>query len=231
MSAKEPILLLWDIDGTIITSGNAGEEALRLSLKRLHNLDLELERIDYRGRTDVKISYMILKEYGIEASKENVDAFLQGYFRGLEEELPKRHASVLPGVLDILNDPSGRFVHGLLTGNCRRGAQLKLTEYGVWHYFPFGAFADDSMERNDLGPFALRRAQEQTGKAFPPSRVFIIGDTPHDISCGKIIGAHTVGVSTGTYTFPELSACQPSALFENLSDVNRFISHVEQLAA
>ena len=77
----------------------------------------------------------------------------------------------------------------LLTGNLRAGAKLKLEHLGIWKYFEFGAFADDSSNRNELGPFALRRAKEKLGIDFSPERVWIIGDTPHDIACGKAIGA------------------------------------------
>ncbi|MBM3852765.1 MAG: hydrolase, partial [Verrucomicrobia bacterium] len=107
---------------------------------------------------------------------------------------------------------------GLLTGNIRRGAEFKLTHYRVWHYFEFGAFADDSPRRNDLGPHALRRAGALHRHEFTPARTFIIGDTPHDIECGKVIGARTIAVATGRHPVAELARHAPDAVFPDFAD-------------
>jgi phosphoglycolate phosphatase-like HAD superfamily hydrolase len=93
-----------------------------------------------------------------------------------------------------------------------------LRHHGLWHHFPFGAFADDSERRNDLGPHALRRAREHHGVEFAPKNVWIIGDTPHDIACGKVIGARTLAVATGDYGADELAAHAPCALLTDLTD-------------
>ena len=108
----------------------------------------------------------------------------------------------------------------LLTGNLERGAEIKLSYYGVWGYFEFGAYADDHCDRNRLGPFAQARAKERLGVEFPPERIFVLGDTPHDITCGRAIGAKTVAIATGGYTHEQLAAHQPDFLFDDLSDVS-----------
>jgi len=225
-------LLLWDIDGTIISSGHAGEAALVTALKKLYGLDLDLSKIDYMGRTDVKLSYYIFQHYGLEITPAKIEEFVRAYLAGLEEELPKRQGRVLPGISEILERASkdSRYVLALLTGNQRRGAELKLVAYGAWHYFPFGAFADDSMERDELGPYALHRAAEYCGEEIPPSRAFVIGDTPHDIRCGKIISAQTIAVATGGFTTEALAAHHPSALFRDFSDVEDFFTTIDRLA-
>jgi phosphoglycolate phosphatase-like HAD superfamily hydrolase len=112
---------------------------------------------------------------------------------------------------------------GLLTGNLRRGAELKLGQYGVLDHFAFGAFADDSHERNLLGPFARKRAGEAHGTEFQPAGTFIIGDTPHDIACAKAIHAHGVGVATGRYSRAALEAAGADFVFDDLSDVDGVI--------
>jgi phosphoglycolate phosphatase-like HAD superfamily hydrolase len=109
-------------------------------------------------------------------------------------------------------------LQGLLTGNMRRGAQVKLSHHGLWEFFGFGAFADDSEHRNELGPHAVRRALECHGIDFAPGRVWVIGDTPHDIACGKIIGARTLAVATGGATLDQLRAHKPTAALETLAD-------------
>ena len=116
----------------------------------------------------------------------------------------------------------------LLTGNLREGgAKLKLDYLGIWSYFEFGAFADDSSDRNELGPVALRRAKEKLGIDFSPQDVFIIGDTPHDIACGKAIGANTIGVATGTFLPEDLAACGATHVFRDLSDTKAFLQVVQ----
>ena len=114
----------------------------------------------------------------------------------------------------------------LLTGNVERGARIKLGHHGLSHFFKFGAFADDSQWRNELGPVALRRARELHGVEFTPERVFVIGDTPHDIACGKVIGARTIAVATGQYSLEELNAHTPHAAFSDLSDTAAFLRTV-----
>ena len=122
-------------------------------------------------------------------------------------------------------------VQGLLTGNLQRGAEVKLTHHKVWHYFEFGAYADDSTHRNDLGPHALRRAKEKHAVEFSPDRTFIIGDTPHDIECGKVIGARTIAVATGKYSEAELSSHEPTAVFGNFADTAAFLRVIDAALA
>jgi phosphoglycolate phosphatase-like HAD superfamily hydrolase len=120
-------------------------------------------------------------------------------------------------------------LQGLLTGNLRRGAELKLSHYGVWDYFLFGAFADDSALREELGWYAMERAAREARRKINPDAVFIIGDTPHDIACGKVIGAQTIAVATGAFSVEELAAHQPTAVFGNLGDVERFFKVIEEV--
>ena len=95
--------------------------------------------------------------------------------------------------------------------------------HNLSHYFAWGAFADDSARRNDLGPVALRRAREKHGIEFAPDRVFVIGDTPHDIACGKVIDAQTIAVATGQYSVDELRAATPTFVLSDLSDTAAFL--------
>src|SRR5256886_14584861 len=116
---------------------------------------------------------------------ETVASFLDSYVHFLSLELPRRKGNLLPGVLELLKKLKTRkhLVLGLLTGNVSRGAQLKLDHYGVWHFFEFGAFADDHHDRNQLGAFARARAKEKHGREFSADEIDVIGDTPRDIAC------------------------------------------------
>jgi phosphoglycolate phosphatase-like HAD superfamily hydrolase len=114
-------------------------------------------------------------------------------------------------------------VLALLTGNVSRGAQLKLEHYGVWHFFEFGAFADDHHDRNRLGTVARARAKEKHGRRFSASEIDVIGDTPRDIACGKAFGARTIAVATGTWSRDRLAKYRPDFLIDDLSDVEGII--------
>ncbi len=148
-----------------------------------------------------------------------------GYLSRLPQTLPAGQARVLAGIHDALEAVHAHpEIHqALLTGNLREGARLKLSHVGIWKYFEFGAFADDSYLRNELGPFALARAKEKLGIEFPPERVWIIGDTPHDVACGKAIGAKTIAVATGTFSYDELAALNPTHAFKDLSDTQALL--------
>jgi len=219
-------LILWDIDGTLIVSHGAGVRAMEKALTKRFGVTVDLRSIDWAGRTDSWITGEVFRHVGLPDTPQNSHDYLEAYLELLPQELAHgRQGQVLPGVLELLEILHHRqdVAQGLLTGNLRRGAELKLTHYQVWHYFEFGAFADDSPRRNDLGPHALRRAKERHAVEFTPANTFIIGDTPHDIECGKVIGARTIGVATGKYTVEELTAHQPTAAFRDFADTTAFL--------
>lgn len=219
-------LILWDIDGTIIVSHGAGVRAMERAFQQQFQQPCDLSKIDWAGRTDSWITSEVLRHNQLPVTPENIQTYLESYLSLLPVELANgQQGQVLPGILELLetlhHHPA--IVQGLLTGNMRRGAQFKLTHYQVWHYFEFGAFADDSPSRNDLGPHAQRRARELHGIEFAPENTYIIGDTPHDIACGKVIGAHTIAVATGNFSLAELETHEPTAAFANFSDTSAFL--------
>ena len=221
-------LLLWDIDGTLTLSGGAGMQALQAALQREFGLDRSLADIDYAGRTDSYIIRQIFGKISQPATEANLARLLDAYLAELPQALHNPGTRILPGVSSALSALAARpdCVQALLTGNVERGARIKLGHHGLSHFFKFGAFADDSQWRNELGPVALRRARELHGVEFTPERVFVIGDTPHDIACGKVIGARTIAVATGQYSLEELNAHTPHAAFSDLSDTAAFLRTV-----
>ena len=218
-------LLLFDIDGTLIHSGGAGVEALIRAFKERFEVNDDLNDIEIAGMTDSGIVLSILNKHKIPVTNENITAFLDSYVHFLSLELPRRKGQLLPGVLELLERLKLRphVVLALLTGNVSRGARLKLEHYGVWHFFEFGAFADDHRDRNELGRFARARAKEKHGREFAASEIDIIGDTPRDIACGKALGARTIAVATGTWGPDELAKHQPDFVIDDLSNVETII--------
>jgi phosphoglycolate phosphatase-like HAD superfamily hydrolase len=215
-------LILWDVDMTLVNTGAAGQQALVRTTMEWFGGEGDLGGVEIAGRTDRAIAHQILKKYGQPETAENVGAFLNRYTSLLPEELPKRNGRVLPGVRELLEDLARQpdKTLGLLTGNLQRGAQLKLAHYDLWHFFPFGAFADDHHDRNELGPCAVRRAAAHAGFEFRPDQVDVVGDTGHDIACGKAFGARTIAVATGSWPRARLAECEPDFLFDDLGDVD-----------
>ncbi len=214
-------LLLFDIDHTLIDSGGAGVQALRDAFEEQFGIGEDLAGIEIAGRTDTGIIHQILQKREIALSEENTAAFLERYLRLLVRELPRREGKLLPGIAELLQrlQEERRHVLALLTGNVSRGAKLKLEHYGIWHFFDFGAFADDHHVRNELGPFAVRRAFERHGIEFAPEQIDVIGDTPHDIACGKAIGARTIAVATGDFSTTQLADYAPDIVLDDFSEV------------
>ena len=220
-SSNPKRLLLFDIDGTLIDSGGAGLQSLKEVLRQQFGVNDDLRGVEVAGKTDSGIVHQILRKQNIAVTEQNTAAFLERYLELLEKELPQRQGRLLPGVKELLPRLQARpqNVLALLTGNLRRGARLKLAHYGIWDFFEFGAFADDHHDRNELGPFAQRRAREKHAIDFAAADIDVIGDTPHDIACGKAIGARTIAVATGSFSRAQLTAHEPDLILDDFTDV------------
>ena len=223
---KKRRLLLWDIDGTLISTGAAGHRAIHLATAQRFGGEGDLDGVEIAGRTDASIAHQVLAKYGEPLTEENVTSFLDLYLELLATELPRSQGTVMPGVMPLLQrlEQQPGMSLGLLTGNLKRGAQLKLKHYQLWHFFAFGAFADDHHDRNQLGAFAMTRAHETTGAKFLPAEVDVIGDTGHDIACGKAFGARTIAVATGSWPREQLAEYEPDFLFDDLSQHDEVIA-------
>ncbi|MEX1111137.1 MAG: HAD family hydrolase [Chthoniobacterales bacterium] len=213
-------LLLFDIDGTLLLTGRAGEHALRAAFRERFGVEDDLSSISFAGSTDGAIARQMFAPHDIRPTAENIADLFDGYVHHLALELPRREGKVLPGIVELLEalHERGDCVLGLLTGNIEKGAELKLSHYGVWDFFEFGAFADDHVDRNKLGPVAHSRAVERHGISFEAQDVFVLGDTLRDIDCARAAGFVAVAIATGSCGKDELAAHGPDFLFEDLSD-------------
>lgn len=203
------IVLFWDIDGTLLTTGKAGVPAWEAAAREVTGRDFQLSSIRIPGLTDFQIARRMFELLDIEADEATLRLMVRRYEERLPAMLPLRQGRVLPWVrenLDALRDrPDIRSY--LLTGNTRGGATAKLTHYGLLHYFADGAFAEDVADRATIAGRALELARRDGPVA--DDGVFVIGDTPHDIRCAQAIGAKTIAVATGGYTVDELESHAP----------------------
>jgi len=212
-------LFLFDIDGTLLTTDGAGRAALKSAGADLFAIEEDLRTINVSGSTDTAIVQDILRHHLLDVSTANVNRYLGGYLVWLKQYLASQSGAILPGVISLLDvlAKDGQAI-GLLTGNVRRGAQIKLTAHGIWDRFSFGAFGDDNSDRNQLGPIAKQRAEAALSTEFAAHDIVIIGDTPKDIACARAFGAVAVAVATGRYSLANLSEHQPDHLVGDLAD-------------
>ncbi len=211
---------LFDIDGTLLNTGGAGQSAMESAIREEFGTDRPVEGISTAGRTDRAIITDLLEYFGLEPDAKTFKRFLSAYLNHLPIHLNGRDGLVLPGVPELLETLSGRddVLLGLLTGNFRDGAWLKLEHYRLKQYFEFGGFGDRHLDRDDVAREAMSAVHERLDGEVSLEKVWVIGDTPADVRCGRAIGARVVAVGTGLYSIEELEAAQPDHLLPDFAD-------------
>ena len=220
-------VLFWDIDGTLLTTAKGGMFAWDDAVKEITGRDFQLASMRIPGMTDYQIAVRTLESLGLKAEGDLLDRLVRRYEELLPTSLPRKIGRVLTNVRPILESLAERddVQSYLLTGNTRGGAHAKLTHYGLWSFFPDGAFAEDARERSTIAHRAMQLAR-QAGPVTEAD-AFVIGDTPHDIDCAKAIGVRTIAVATGGYSVDELSVHAPWRLFEELPPAEDFVRLIE----
>lgn len=217
-------ICLFDIDGTLLNTGGAGQAAMEAAIREQLDETRPVNGISYAGRTDRGIIDDIFAFYRIESTDALRSRFIAAYLSQLPRHLEGRPGLVLPGVAELLAHLHARedVMLGLLTGNVLEGARLKLEYHGLADYFDFtlGAFGDEHLDRDDVARAAWNAIQERHQQVSPPSleRVWVIGDTPADIQCARAIGANSLVVATGIYSVERLAEAGPDRLVNDFSD-------------
>ncbi len=220
-------LILFDVDGTLLRCGKQVGFLFVEALKEVFGAYGKLEDYSFAGRTDSRIVLDLVRATG-RGEKEiltQLPAMRRLYLDKLECGLERDAMRLLPGVLDLLQRLQAHddVLVGLLTGNWRGGAKIKLGRFDLNRYFAFGAFGDDAVDRCDLVPVALRRAAEVRGAPFEPRRTMIVGDTELDVDCARVAGAWSMAVTTGFTGAEDLTAAGADWVFPNLeSAAERF---------
>jgi phosphoglycolate phosphatase len=221
------MLIFWDIDGTLLTTGRAGVFAWEEALRDFTGLSVDLQQFDTAGHADHGIARRLLSEYAGEAepAPARVAELVQLYEDRLPAALHRRTGRVLPNVREILErlvgEPGTRSL--LLTGNTRRGALAKLLHYGLLKFLDDGGFSELDGERATIAHAAIERAAA-AASAVPRDPVYVIGDTPHDLRCAAAIAARSIGVATGRYTPAELAALAPWRVLPQLPAPGEFLA-------
>lgn len=230
---KNPKILLFDLDGTLVRTGGAGIRALTRTFRDFYQIDNPLKGVTVAGNTDPSIfrEVMALHASHINLTQEIERQLHNAYLNYLKQEIPiSEKYQVLPGIFEILKKASAfssLFV-GLGTGNFEEGARIKLERGGLNSYFVFGGFGSDALNRDEVLKIGVAKAEERFGIQCIPENVFVIGDTPRDIQSARAIGARVIAVATGGYESKDLKAFHPDCLFENLSDVRQFFAFIEK---
>jgi phosphoglycolate phosphatase-like HAD superfamily hydrolase len=210
-------LLLFDIDGTLLTCGGQSKPLFREALLEVFGRTGEIDRYDFSGRTDPRIVLDLMSGAGVPAEKirAGTPRVRDAYLDRLEAAIDPAEVRVYPGVVDLLETLSRRddCVLALLTGNWERGAGIKLRSVGLDRYFAFGSFGDDCTDRRMLPPIALERAAKRHGRTFDPESIWILGDSLLDVDCAQAHGLRCLGVATGRTSAADLDRAGATRTF------------------
>ena len=223
---KSLISLLFDIDGTLLRSGNAGMKAVHETLVEMFG-EVPESKVVVHGRTDHGIMTDVFetleKDY-----QHHRGEFDRLYWNKLPGVLEKSGGDLLPGVVELLEVLAAApdVALGILTGNARVPADIKLKHFGIEHYFSFGGYGDSHSSRDQVAAEAIESARSQLQDSFDADRVWVIGDTVNDITCARSVGAKVIAVETGGGTHDELVLAAPDEIFSGLSNVNDFLTAV-----
>ncbi|NKE58332.1 HAD hydrolase-like protein [Lentzea sp. PSKA42] len=228
------LLVLWDIDNTLISARGFGKLMYRQAFLDAFGRELD-GPVDLGGRTELDIIAEILRQHGIEHTDEASQLLanaLANSFENRRADLPG-HAEVLPGALRALeafaDDP--RVHQGVLTANLQSVARIKLEEFGLAHLVDWdvSAFGDDHADRAELVRFARERARHI--RVFTHDEVVLIGDTPHDVHAAVTAGVRLVAVATGRSSKEDLRAAGAEIVLDDLSDLGELTRQVWKTAA
>ena len=221
-NARVVRLVLFDIDGTLIHTKGAGVQAFERTFACEFHVAEGAGAIPFAGRTDPSIVREFFQRHALEPSRENFQRFFDSYVFLLDYLLCKTEGEICAGVWNFINGlqalPQPPRL-GLLTGNIRLGAEIKLRHFQFMDYFCLGAFGDDHEDRNQLAHLALARGRRVIGPDLTADQVIVVGDTPLDIACAKAVGAQSLAVATGGASHEQLAAHQPTWLCHDLREI------------
>lgn len=219
-------VFLFDIDGTLISSLGAGKAAMEAALREAFGIAEIRPGIPYSGRTDRAIGRELLESHGFADTDANWQRLRGSYLTHLPDHLRRHRGRVLPGIVELLDELARRPDHlvGLLTGNTRAGAEVKLAHFGLWHRFAVGGYGDHHYCRNEVARIAQEEVGRHLGRPIPGERIWVFGDTPMDVACARAIGAKVVAVATGLHPMEELRATGADHVLPDLAHASQLLN-------
>jgi len=216
-------LVLFDIDGTLLSAGRASRDALAEAFSRAGAPGVRFDGYDFSGKTDPQIVRELLVAAGAPPPElpAAMDEIIMYYLEALEARIGPEAVVAKRGAADLLRvlGDTSDVTLALLTGNHERGARAKLEPVGFNAFFPFGAFGSDHADRYELPRIAVDRARRWTGRDFLGKQVVVIGDSIHDVACGRCLDVKSVAVASGLTPAARLAEEGPDHLFPDFSDV------------
>jgi phosphoglycolate phosphatase len=231
MTATARTVVLWDIDGTLLSTGRAGIKAWEDAAADVLGYEADLSLMRTSGLTDLMIAREIVLASGRPPDPDLELRLAHAYCEGLPACLTPTRGGVLPGVVEVLDLLHARTdtVVALLTGNLRAGARAKLRCYGLDRYFDTGGFGDDGFDRVAIGRVTLERVAAAAGP-LDLDRVFLVGDSPYDVACARALGLRMIAVASGVHTAAELDVDAPWWVLSRLPGPDEFTLRLELAA-
>lgn len=214
-------VLLFDIDGTLVSTGGCGRRAIERAFERTFGSRPGAFDFPFDGMTDRAIVRGALRRSDLPHGDAEIDAFLPTYIEVLEEEVATApYYRLHRGMREAVDHALGHaeVAVGLGTGNIREGARLKLERVGIYDAFSFGGFGCDHEDRNLLIRRGAERGAERLGAPLSECRVVIIGDTPKDVAAARAMDAECIGVGTGSFGPAQLLACGATMAFRDFGE-------------
>ncbi len=224
------MLILFDIDGTLLLTNRAGLTAMKAATRELYGEEITFEGVDFAGRLDPLIWAAVVEPHDIDSKAEH-DRFRAEYARQLRKAFDETATSnLLPGVRELVEALDARedITLGLLTGNYPETGEMKIAAAGMDPgLFPIAAWGCDGPQRRDLTPVAMQRYEEKYGQAIASDRVLVIGDTIHDVECASAHGCRSLAVATGPmYSIQQLQDTGADLVVEDLSDTKQILTWI-----
>ena len=211
--------VLFDIDGTLISTGGASDRAWKRAFEELQGVDVDVPAVTGKGVPDPEVGRVVFeKAIGREPTEEEAEALMRRRLDHLPEEVESSPGFVVKdGVVELLDRLiQDGIMLGLTTGNVEEAAHVKLARPNLNRYFAFGGYGSDSPDRTELTRKALERGDFVSGHTLDRDRSFACGDTPRDVDAGHGAGIRVVGVATGEYTAEELIEAGADAAIQSL---------------
>lgn len=226
MIKSNPNLLIWDIDGTLISCKGSGMRAMTKTFESFYGIKNGFENVNMAGRVDYSIIEEACNKHNVKLQEMN--EFYNAYAGILEKDLEgNQNVTIFNGIEKILEETSNseEFVNIIGTGNCEVGAWLKLKRLKLENYFETGGFGTASSNRTAVIKMAIEKARENYKMAFDDlKKIYIIGDTPADIECGRELKVNTVAIATGGFSVECLKKYNPDFIFDSLKETKNFLN-------